>query len=188
MPEHADIPTAETFGQRVQRARERTGKTRAVVAGLMGQSTEWVKAVETGRIGIPRPPKLLRLAHVLGVEDLAELTGDERISATTYSKGQHGDLPVIKRALTTYQRPVGERQPEPGDVLTARVRQAWKLWPARDRRTGPKDSVEGNRSASALSCPHCSRTPGTPPRPSTEPIADGLWSRSPRRTTWPSSS
>ncbi|MFI9346217.1 helix-turn-helix domain-containing protein [Streptomyces sp. NPDC052773] len=146
MPEHADIPTVETFGQRVQRARERTGKTRAVVAGLMGQSTEWVKAVETGRIGMPRLPKLLRLAHVLGVEDLAELTGDERISATTYSKAQHGDLPLIKRALTTYQLTVGERQPEPVDVLTARVRQAWKLWHARDRRTGPKDSVEGNRS------------------------------------------
>ncbi|GKQ39434.1 helix-turn-helix transcriptional regulator [Streptomyces sp. A012304] len=146
MPEHTDIPAPSTFGQRVQRARERTGKTRAVVAGLMDQSTEWVKAIETGRIGMPRLPKLLRLAHVLGVEDIAELTGDERIAATTYSKAQHGALPAMKRALTTYQLALADREPEPADVLAARLRQAWKLWHARDRRTGPRDTVEGNRS------------------------------------------
>ncbi|RZB19591.1 XRE family transcriptional regulator [Streptomyces sp. F001] len=146
MPEHTDIPVPSTFGQRVQRARERTGKTRAVVAGLIDQSTEWVKAVETGRIGMPRLPKLLRLAHVLGIEDIAELTGDERIAATTYSKAQHNTLPVVKRALTTYQLVPADRQPEPAEVLAARLRQAWKLWHARDRRTGPRDTIEGNRS------------------------------------------
>ncbi|MGX1134137.1 hypothetical protein RKD49_006327 [Streptomyces glaucescens] len=33
--------------------------------------------------------RLLRLAHVLGVKDLTEPTGDERTAATTYSKAQH---------------------------------------------------------------------------------------------------
>lgn len=112
----------------------------------MDQSTEWVKAIETGRIGMPRLPKLLRLAHVLGVEDLAELTGEERIAATTYSKAQHGALPVMKRALTTYQLAPADREPEPADVLAARLRQAWKLWHAHDRRTGPRNTIEGNRS------------------------------------------
>ncbi|MGY1581178.1 helix-turn-helix domain-containing protein [Streptomyces sp. MN13] len=153
MPAHNDVPATSTFGQRVQRARERTGKTRAVVAGLMEQSTEWVKAIETGRIGMPRLSKLLRLAHVLGVEDLTELTGDERIAATTYSKAQHGALPVIKRSLTTYQLAAADREPEPADVLAARLRQAWKLWHARDRRSGPGHTVEGNRSRIAALLP-----------------------------------
>ncbi|MFI5793813.1 multiprotein-bridging factor 1 family protein [Streptomyces sp. NPDC051677] len=145
MPERTDI-APETFGQRVQRARVRTGKTRAVVAGLMDQSTEWVKAIETGRIGMPRLPKLLRLAHVLGIEDISELTGDERIAATTYTKAQHDDLPVMKRALTTYRLAADDREPESAEVLAARLRQAWKLWHASDRRTGPRNAVEGNRS------------------------------------------
>jgi transcriptional regulator with XRE-family HTH domain len=135
MPEHTDA--APSFGQRVQAARERTGKTRAVVAGLMGHSVEWVKAIEKGTIGMPRLPKLIQLAHVLGVEDIAELTGDERIAAATYTKAVHSDLPVIKRALTTYQLQPADRQPESAEVLAARLRKAWRLWHARgDHRSG----------------------------------------------------
>lgn len=137
MPQQPDPAPAITFGQRVRAARERTGKTRAVVAGLIGHSTEWVKAIETGRIGMPRLPKLLQLAHILGVEDITELTGDERIAAATYTKAVHGDLPVIKRVLTTYQLQPADRDPETAQVLTARLRQAWKLWHAKgDHRSG----------------------------------------------------
>lgn len=138
MPQQPDpAPVPRTFGQRVQAARERTGKTRAVVGGLIGHSTEWVKAIETGRIGMPRLPKLLQLAHILGVEDITELTGDERIAAATYTKAVHGDLPVLKHALTTYQLKPADRQPESTEVLAARLRQAWKLWHAKgDHRSG----------------------------------------------------
>jgi len=147
MPEHTDTaPPALTFGQRVQRARERTGKTRTVVAGLMDQSTEWVKAIETGRIGMPRLPKLLRLAHVLGVEDITELTGEERLAASTYTKAEHGELPTVKQALTSYQLTADGREPEPADVLTARVRRAWQMWHDRDPRTAHGRTVEGNRT------------------------------------------
>jgi transcriptional regulator with XRE-family HTH domain len=147
MPEHTDTaPPALTFGQRVQRARERTGLTRAVVAGLMDQSTEWVKAIETGRIGMPRLPKLLRLAHVIGVEDLAELTGDERLATATYTKAEHGDLPTVKRALTTYQLAPDGREPEPAAVLAARVRRAWQLWHDRDPQTSHGRTVDGHRT------------------------------------------
>ncbi|WP_200302214.1 helix-turn-helix domain-containing protein [Streptomyces adelaidensis] len=135
-----------TFGQRVQRARERGGKSRPVVAGLMDQSTEWVKAVEKGTIGMPRLPKLLRLAQVLGVEDIAELTGDDRIAATTYTKAVHGDLPIVKRALTTYRLTPADREPEPADVLAARVRAAWKMWHAGDTEHPVRRDVEGHRS------------------------------------------
>lgn len=145
MPEPSDTATL-TFGQRVQRARERGGKTRAVVAGLMDQSTEWVKAIEKGMIGMPRLPKLLRLAQVLGVDDITELTGDDRIAAATYTKAVHGDLPIVKRALTTYRLTAADREPEPADVLAARVRSAWKMWHGGDvnRPVGP--GVEGHRS------------------------------------------
>ncbi|HKW93021.1 MAG TPA: helix-turn-helix transcriptional regulator [Methylomirabilota bacterium] len=144
MPEPAtDTPT---FGQRVKRARERTGKTRAVVAGLMDQSTEWVKAIETSRIGMPRLPKLLRLAHVLGVEDIAELTGEEHLAAATYTKAEHGELPTVKRALTSYRLATDDREPEPANVLAARVRRAWQLWHDRDPVTTHGRTLEGHRT------------------------------------------
>lgn len=147
MPEPTDTaPPTLNFGQRVQRARERTGKTRAVVAGLMDQSTEWVKAIETGRIGMPRLPKLLRLAHVLSIEDITELTGEERLAAATYTKAEHGALPTVKRALTSYQLAVDGRAPEPADILAERVRRAWQLWHERDPRTAHGRTLAGHRT------------------------------------------
>ncbi|MEV7284302.1 transcriptional regulator [Streptomyces sp. NPDC093252] len=146
MSESTDSASSLTFGQRVRRARIRAGKTRPIIADRMGQSTEWVKAIESGRIGIPRFPKLLRLAHALGVEDITELTGDERIIATTYAKAEHATLPLVKQALTSFRLKPADRQPEPVAVLGARVREAWKLWHSADRRTGIRDRSEGNRT------------------------------------------
>lgn len=156
MAEPIDTPPQLTFGKRVQRARERTGKTRSLIADRMGQSTEWMKAIETGRIGMPRLPKLIRLAHTLGIEDIAELTGDERIAAATYTKAEHGALPVIRQAITRYQLQPASEQPEPADVLAARVRKAWKLWHASgDHRTStvallPKLLADSQHAARTL--------------------------------------
>lgn len=146
MPEQTDPASTLTFGQSVKRARERTGKTRAYVASVMDQSVEWVKAIETGRIAMPRLPKLIRLAHALGVEDITELTGDDRIAAATYTKAAHDNLPTIKRALTAYQLQAADREPEPADVLAARVASAWKLWHAKDEAHPVRRDVEGHRS------------------------------------------
>ncbi|WP_435372336.1 helix-turn-helix domain-containing protein [Streptomyces ficellus] len=126
MPDRTD--NALTFGQRVRRARERAGLTRPVVAGLVGRSSDWVKGIETGTIGMPRLPMLLHLAHVLGVEDVADLTGEERIASSTYAKTAHVDLPLIRRALNTYHLTRRDDEPEPAEALAARVRQAWKMW------------------------------------------------------------
>lgn len=123
--------TTMTFGQRVRRARARAGLTRRQTGDLVGRSSDWVKYIENGQIGMPRLPMLLQLAHVLGVEDIAELTGEERITAATYTKAAHQDLPIIKRALTTYRLHTTTVEPESADVLAARVRQAWKLWHAK---------------------------------------------------------
>ncbi|RSS83477.1 DNA-binding protein [Streptomyces sp. WAC05292] len=128
MPEqHDTVPEIQTFGRRARAARDRAGLTRAVAGGLVGRSAEWVKAIETGAIGMPRLPMLIRMATVYEC-DIADLTGDERITAATYTKAVHASLPAVKRALTTYQLTAGEDEPESAEVLAARVRQAWKLW------------------------------------------------------------
>lgn len=85
-----DTPSATaSFGKRVQHYRTRAGQTRAVLGGLVGRSAEWVKAIENGRLGVPRLPLLLRLAEVLRVDDLSELTGEQRLSATTVTRDAH---------------------------------------------------------------------------------------------------
>ncbi|MBB6173678.1 transcriptional regulator with XRE-family HTH domain [Nocardiopsis mwathae] len=135
---HDDVtpPASLTFGQRVRRFRERNGQTRAILGGLVGRSSEWVKGIETGRLKTPRLPLLLRLAEVLGVDDLAELTGEERLSASTYTKAAHNALPAVRDALTTYQLTVPDSEPPTAPELRERVRQAWQLWHgSREHRT-----------------------------------------------------
>lgn len=128
MPEqHDPAPAIQTFAHRVRTARDRAGLTRLVAAGLAGRSAEWVKGIETGAIGMPRLPMLIRLATIYEC-DLADLTGDERIASATYTKAAHADLPAIKQALTTYRLTLGDAEPESAEVLSARMRQAWKLW------------------------------------------------------------
>ncbi|MFB0627517.1 helix-turn-helix domain-containing protein [Streptomyces sp. AB3(2024)] len=128
MPEQHDTsPAIQTFAHRARAARDRAGLTRPVAGGLVGRSAEWVKGLETGAIGMPRLPMLIRMATIYEC-DIADLTGDERISAATYTKAAHAALPAIKRALTTYRLTPAEAEPESAEVLAARVRQAWKLW------------------------------------------------------------
>ena len=116
-----------TVGQRIQDLRKRAGMTRPVLAGLVGRSTEWVKSVEAGRLLTPRLAMLIQLAEALGVDDLAELTGDPRISTGSWSKAGHDALPRVSAALTDYTI-----NPNAGPVaattLAAQVRQAWTLW------------------------------------------------------------
>ncbi|MFE2595628.1 multiprotein-bridging factor 1 family protein [Streptomyces sp. NPDC059396] len=131
MPAHTDNALPSTFGQRVRRARERAGLTRPVLGGLVGRSSEWVKALEVGRLHVPRLPLLLRLADVLGVEDLAELTGEERLTSASYGKAAHEALPAVKSALTSYQFNGADEEPESVDELRARVREAWQMWHGR---------------------------------------------------------
>lgn len=131
MPAHADTTPNDhtlTFGQRVRRARERNGQTRAVVGGLVGRSPEWVKAIENSRLKVPRLPLLLRLADVLGVDDIAELTGDERLLAASYTKSAHGALPAVREALTTYRLNDSDEEPDDAGDLLSRVTEAWRLW------------------------------------------------------------
>ncbi|GAA4930334.1 helix-turn-helix transcriptional regulator [Streptomonospora halophila] len=119
---------ALTFGQRVRRLRERNGQTRAVVGGLVGRSPEWVKFIESGRLQMPRLPLLLRLADALGVDELSDLTGDERLAAATFTKAAHDALPAIKDALSTYRFDAPAEEQQTAAELAERVRHAWQLW------------------------------------------------------------
>lgn len=128
MPQHTGgAPESTTFAQRARIARERAHMTRPVAAGLVGRSVQWVKAIETGAIGLPRLPILLRLAEIYGC-DVADLAGDERLASALYTKATHGDLPAVKRALATYRLQPADTEPESPEVLEARLAQAWRLW------------------------------------------------------------
>lgn len=116
-----------TTGQRLRFYRRRAGMSRPILGGLIGRSAEWVKSVETGKMLTPRLPMLIRLAEVLDVDDLAKLTGDQRLSTATFTRGTHEALPAVARSLASY--PIVE----PGEPISAvdlsdRVMQTWGLW------------------------------------------------------------
>jgi transcriptional regulator with XRE-family HTH domain len=115
------------FGQRLRYFRERTGMTRAVLAGLVGRSESWVKSVESGRFLMPRLPMLITLADVLGIEP-GQLVGEHGIPSSAYSKAVHPALPKITEALTSYPLDTHDLVPLPAAALADRVAQAWQLW------------------------------------------------------------
>ncbi|MCW3816605.1 helix-turn-helix domain-containing protein [Micromonospora sp. DR5-3] len=115
-----------TFGARLRAHRERAGKTRPVLGGLVGRSAEWVKALENGRLLPPRLPMLLRLAEVLDISDLADLTGDQSLPVASVTRAGHPDVDNVAAAMQRAAVPVGE--PTPVDVLRGLVDQAWALW------------------------------------------------------------
>jgi transcriptional regulator with XRE-family HTH domain len=117
-----------TVGARIRHYRERAGLSRPVLGGLVGRSAEWVKAVESGRLLAPRLPLLIRLAEVLEVADLADLTGEARLSAAGWTKAGHESLPKVSAALADYAVNAGDGVPATANELQAQVRQAWTLW------------------------------------------------------------
>jgi transcriptional regulator with XRE-family HTH domain len=127
----------KTFRERLSILRVRSGKSRAVLGGLVGRSGEWVKALEYGRIGQPRLPMLIRLAEVLEVADLADLTGEQKLSKATFTKRSHEALPAVRTALASYLVITSASEPVSAAALAGRVAQAWELWHgARMQRTG----------------------------------------------------
>ncbi|WP_433542045.1 helix-turn-helix domain-containing protein (plasmid) [Streptosporangium sandarakinum] len=120
--------TLTTFGGRVRFFRDRAGMSRAVLGELCGRSEAWAKAIETGKIGMPGLSMLIRMAEILHVNDLAELTGEQRLTMATYTKRTHEQAPAITEALSAYPLVVSDREPVSADVLAANVSQAWMVW------------------------------------------------------------
>ncbi|MFF3452879.1 multiprotein-bridging factor 1 family protein [Streptomyces sp. NPDC002730] len=145
MPDPNDTQAdVRTFGERVRRARERKGVTRATAAARVGKSYEWWKAIESGRLRMPRLPMLMRMADVLDVQSLADLTGDDRVTASTYRNVAHPSLQRVKNSLTTYTFQTAGDEPPRAAELAARVRQAWLMWHGiGDHRTNVADVLPG---------------------------------------------
>jgi transcriptional regulator with XRE-family HTH domain len=99
--------------------------TRAVLGGLVGRSAEWVKAIESGRLQTPRLSMLLRIAQVLGVGNLSELTGDA-VPVQIFAGERHAGLSAVQSALTAYEF---ARPAVPPNVvhLALRLDQAWRV-------------------------------------------------------------
>jgi transcriptional regulator with XRE-family HTH domain len=124
-----DDLAGKTAGQRIRHFRDRAGMSRPVLGGLVGKSAEWVKAIEAGRLQPPRLVMLLRIAEVLEIPDLAELTGDQRLSIAHFGKARHESLGAVTRSLTDYDLdPQDDTEPVTADDLASRVRDAWDIW------------------------------------------------------------
>jgi transcriptional regulator with XRE-family HTH domain len=115
-----------TFGKRLRLHREYAGKTRAVLGGLVGRSEEWAKALESDRLLMPRLPMLLRLAEVLRVTDLADLTGNQSLPVSAVTKAAHPSTPAVTDAML---RPSRYRDVDPSALdVPRRVARTWELW------------------------------------------------------------
>lgn len=112
------------FGQRLQILRNRKGMTRDQLGGLMGFSGSWVKGLETGRLKVPKLATILRLAELLRVRDLADLTGDQSVHVALFTGPGHPRLAAVKAAVDAYPITT-QREAPPAAHLRARLARAW---------------------------------------------------------------
>ncbi|MEV4740733.1 helix-turn-helix transcriptional regulator [Streptomyces sp. NPDC049555] len=125
------------FGQRLQVLRTRRGMSRTVLAGLLGRSPSWVKAVECGRLKTPKLDVILRIAEVLRVRELSELTGDQGLRVELFAGPGHVRLPAVRAAVDTFPcAPSGQAPP----VAQLRVRLA-AAWRARHSSANHRDVI-----------------------------------------------
>lgn len=112
------------FGQRMQMLRTRRGMSRPVTAGLLGMSPSWVKQLERGEIGMPKLPVVLRIAELLRVRDLSDLTGDQSAPIDLFIGPGHSRLPAVRDAVNALTLD-GDQQAPSAVHLAARLTKAW---------------------------------------------------------------
>ncbi|MEW1892286.1 helix-turn-helix transcriptional regulator [Streptomyces sp. NPDC085659] len=112
------------FGQRLQILRTRKGLTRDALGGLMGRSGSWVKGLETGRLKMPRLEVVLRLAEVLRVQNLADLTGDQAVHVSLFTGPGHPRLADVVTAVNAFTLTTDTEAP-PAAHIQARLSRAW---------------------------------------------------------------
>lgn len=125
-PDATPDPYADpvAFGQRLKILRTRKGMTRSQLGGLMGKSAEWVKALETGRLKVPRLEVILHLAELLRVRDLSDLTGDQSVHVALFTGPGHPQLAAVKAAVDAFPIATAREAP-PAEHLSARLEHAW---------------------------------------------------------------
>ncbi|MFF9215644.1 helix-turn-helix domain-containing protein [Streptomyces viridosporus] len=112
------------FGQRMQIYRQRRGMSRPVLAGLLGKSPSWVKQVEAGLIQVPKLPTVLRIAELLRVRNLADLTGDQTMPIDLFVGPGHPRLAAVKQAVDAFPL-AADREAPPALHLRHRLDRAW---------------------------------------------------------------
>lgn len=113
------------FGQRMQILRQRRGMSRPTMAGLLGMSPSWVKRIESGQLQTPGLEMILRIAEVLRVRDLADLTGYPGLHATLFTGPGHPRLPAVAAAVNAYPISSSDRPAPRAAHLRARLARAW---------------------------------------------------------------
>ncbi|WNI19241.1 helix-turn-helix transcriptional regulator [Actinacidiphila sp. ITFR-21] len=119
-------PEPIRFGQRLQILRERRGMTREVLAGLVGKSTETIRAIEKGRHKAPGLDMVLALAEALRVRDLTDLVGTHtgRPAVGLFAGPGHARLPEVRDAINSLSLTTRHEAP-PAAHLQARLGRAW---------------------------------------------------------------
>ncbi|MEI5522357.1 helix-turn-helix transcriptional regulator [Streptomyces brasiliscabiei] len=113
------------FGQRLQILRTRRGMTRDQLGGLLGRTGSWVKGVETGRLKTPKLETILRIAELLRVRDLTDLTGDQSVHIALFAGPGHPRLAAVKAAVDAFPLTT-QREAPPAAHLRARLARAWE--------------------------------------------------------------
>ncbi|QKW14262.1 helix-turn-helix transcriptional regulator [Verrucosispora sp. NA02020] len=123
-----------TFGQRLKVYRERSGKSRTVLGGLVGRSAEWVKAVETDRILPPRIHMLDRIARALKI-DVSALAAELGDRSAVVNGPEHPALVSVRAALNHVALP-DDTPPVLLSGLRERLAAGWRArHQAADHRT-----------------------------------------------------
>lgn len=128
---HDFLSSELSIGQRIRYYRERRGVSQAVLGHLCARSEDWVSKVERGVLPVDSFSMLLRIATVLRLRDLSELTGRAAIALTADELPEHGSVPSIRRALESQPSALGRDLPgEPlaADELAGRVAEAWHIY------------------------------------------------------------
>ncbi|WP_049580565.1 helix-turn-helix domain-containing protein [Streptomyces sp. SBT349] len=115
-----------SFGQRMEVLRNRRGMSRPILAGLLGMSPSWVKQVERGRLQTPKLSMILRIAEVLRVRDLSELTGSQTMATDLFIGPGHTRLAAVAEVINAFPLRSEDRQAPPPEHLAARLSRAWK--------------------------------------------------------------
>ncbi|WP_240796506.1 helix-turn-helix transcriptional regulator [Streptomyces sp. RFCAC02] len=133
-----DVPEL-SIGKRIRYYRIKSGKSQAVLGGLIGRSEDWVSKVERDLIPVDRLSLLLDVGRVLGVTDLSDLIGPS-VNLSLTGSPEHPAVPGIRRALNTPPSLLSRNLP--GDPLTVlelskRVTEAWRIYETQTERYGP---------------------------------------------------
>ncbi|MED7950937.1 helix-turn-helix domain-containing protein [Streptomyces sp. BE303] len=128
-----------TVGERIKFQRERRGMTQAVLAGLVGRSTAWLKKIEQNQRPLNSHAALQRIALSLRIDDLSVLTGPASSPQPISTGRLYHPASAAVWAVLLERGTCGPAQiPEGATARSygADVDAGWKLWHrAADNRT-----------------------------------------------------